>query len=110
VDLPWEWRDPYRIRNALYPIYLSWPLWILKYSRLDYQSLVLLSPYIAQFPLIIMSDYYFWKIGKQVVGKSATRVAFILILTSTFMVEFEIRCFTNTLEKICTVIAFNFYL
>ena len=45
VDLPWEWRDPYRLRNALYPIYLSWPLWILKYTRMDYQYLVLISPY-----------------------------------------------------------------
>lgn len=26
------------------------------------------------------------------------------------MVEYDIRCFTNTLEKICTVIAMNFYL
>lgn len=26
------------------------------------------------------------------------------------MFEYEIRCFTNTLEKICTVIAFQFYL
>ena len=110
VELPWEWRDPYRIRNALYPIYLSWPLWILKYFRIDYQILVLISPYVAHFPLIILSDYYLWKIGKKIVGKSATRVAFILILTSTFMIEFEIRCFTNTLEKVCTVIAFHFYM
>ena len=57
-----------------------------------------------------LSDFYLWKIGKQTVGKQATRVAFIMILTNRFMIEFEIRCFTNTLEKICTVIAFNFYL
>lgn len=36
VELPWEWRDPYRLRNVLYPMYLSWPLWILKYTRMDY--------------------------------------------------------------------------
>ena len=57
-----------------------------------------------------MSDYALWIVGKQTVGKAATRVAFILILTNFFMVEYEIRCFTNTLEKICTVIAFKFYL
>ena len=110
VELPWEWRDPYRLRNALYPIYLSWPLWILKWTRMDYRQLVLVSPYIAQWPLEVASDYALWIVGKQTVGKAATRVAFILILTNFFMVEYEIRCFTNTLEKICTVIAFQFYL
>ena len=82
VDLPWEWRDPYRIRNALYPIYLSWPLAILKNLKIDFQPLVLMSPYIAHFPLMVICDYYFWKIGKQTVGKSATRIAFILMLTN----------------------------
>lgn len=108
--MPWEWRDPYRIRNALYPIYLSWPLALLKFFKIDYQPLVLMSPYIAHFPLMVLSDHYLWKIGKRTVGKEATRLAFIMILTNTFMVEYEIRCFTNTLEKICTVIAFHFYL
>jgi len=110
VDLPWEWRDPYRIRNALYPIYLSWPLMVLKYFRIDYPYLVLISPYLAHFPLMMLSDYYLWQVGKQTVGKSATRIAFIITLTNVFMVEYEIRCFTNTLEKILTVIAYHFYL
>ena len=70
----------------------------------------MMSPYIAHFPLMMLSDYFLWKIGKKTVGKEATRLAFIMILTNTFMVEYEIRCFTNTLEKICTVIAFYFYL
>lgn len=110
MDLPWEWRDPYRIRNALYPIYLSWPLALLKFLQLDYPYLVRISPYIAQFPLTVLSDYYLWQIGKRLVGKGATRVAFILILTNSWMVEYEIRCFTNTLEKCLTVISFQVYL
>ena len=91
-------------------MYLSWPLWILKYTRLDYQCLVMAGPYIAHYPLVLLSDHFLWKIGKRIVGKDATRIAFILILTSCFMAEFEPRCFTNTLEKICTVVAFKFYL
>lgn len=98
------------MRNALYPIYLSWPLWILKYTRMDFQYLVIISPYIAHYPLMLISDYCLWHVGRRTVGKNATRVAFILILTNFFMFEYEIRCFTNTLEKICTVVAFHFYL
>ena len=108
--MPWEWRDPYRIRNALYPIYLSWPLALMKHFKCDYQYLVLISPYIAHFPLMALSDWYLWKIGKHTVGKDSTKIAFILMLTNMFMVEYEIRCFTNTLEKILNVIAFWFFL
>ena len=32
------------------------------------------------------------------------------MLTNIFTVEYDIRCFTNTLEKICTVCAMHFYL
>jgi len=70
--LPWEWKDPYRLRNVLYPAYLSLPLWILKFTRLDYPYLVRISPYIAHYPLMILSDLYLWKIGKKTVGKPAT--------------------------------------
>lgn len=89
---------------------MSWPLALLKYLRIDYPFLVLASPYIAHFPLMALSDYFLWQVGKQVVGKPATRIAFILMLTNSWMVEFEIRCFTNTLEKILTVIVYYFHL
>lgn len=59
---------------------------------------------------MLVSDYYLWQVGKLTVGKPATRVAFLLLLTNTYMVEFEIRCFTNTLEKIVTVTVYHFWL
>lgn len=64
----------------------------------------------AHFPLMLLSDYFLWHVGKQTVGKPATRIAFILMLTNCFMVEYEIRCFTNTLEKILTCIVYYFWL
>ena len=90
-------------------MYLSWPLFLLKWTGLDYQPLVLISPYIAHFPLLILSDFCLWEIGKTSVGKPATRVAFALFLTNYFMVEYDIRCFTNTLEKFVTIFVFYFY-
>ena len=109
VDLPWEWQDEYRLRNTLYPFYLSIPLWLLKWARLDYRFLVVASPYIAHWPLMVVSDHYLWLIGKEIFGKSETRIAFILMLTNGFLAELEPRCFTNTLEKICTIVAFYLY-
>jgi hypothetical protein len=40
VSKPWEWWPEHRIRNYLYPIYLSIPLRILKFLGLDYFYLV----------------------------------------------------------------------
>mmetsp|Transcript_15984 Transcript_15984/g.24792 ORF Transcript_15984/g.24792 Transcript_15984/m.24792 type:complete len:117 (-) Transcript_15984:1190-1540(-) len=110
VDLPWEWRNPYRIRNALYPLYLSWPLYLLKITRMDFPALVQASPYMAHFPLLVISDISLWNIGKATVGKPATRAAMIMLLTNSWMIDFMTRCFTNTFEMVCTVCAFVFYL
>ena len=110
VDLPWEWKDPYRLRNTLYPFYLSLPLWLLKWTRLDFNYLVIASPYLAHWPLMIISDCYLWRIGIKLCGKSETRIAFILMLTNGFLAELDPRCFTNTLEKVCTLVAFYLYI
>ena len=110
VKLPWEWQEQYRLRNILYPAYLALPLKFLEATGLDFTQAVIYSPYFANLVLQIIGDYYFWKLGKKVIGKEATRVAFILSLTNCFMQELELRCFTNSIEKICNIIAFYFFL
>jgi hypothetical protein len=80
--LPWEWVGSYKLRSAVYPTYLAIPLSILKYLGLDYALAVKLSPNIAHILLVMVSDSYIWKIGKQTVGKNATRVAFFILIIS----------------------------
>jgi hypothetical protein len=60
VDLPWEWSSDNRIRNVLYPFYLSIPLRILDFLHLDYYYTVRASYYVAQWVLVCIGDYYFY--------------------------------------------------
>lgn len=110
VSLPWEWQSQYSLRNVLYPFYLSIPLFILKMLRLDFQPLVLLSPYIAHFPLVLMGDYYFYNAGRQALGESAARISLYFYLTNGFFNAYLIRTFSNSLETILHLVAFNYFL
>lgn len=84
VTLPWEWEDMYRLRNTLYPFYLSAPLKLLKMLELDTAEAVRMTPYLAHYPLVLMHDYLFWQIGKRVLGKNSARVGMLLLMTSSF--------------------------
>lgn len=110
VDLPWEWHTHYRLRNTIYPYYLSGPLLVLKTLGLDTNYAVRMCPYLAHSLLVIISDMYLWEVGKKVVGKPATRIALIFYLTNRTCNELMIRCFTNTIETIFHIIAFYYFL
>jgi len=57
-----------------------------------------------------MGDLFIWKAGKKYVGKDATRVAMFLLLVSKVQTEYIVKCFTNAVEQILSVIAFYFFL
>ena len=71
---------------------------------------VLLQPYISQAVLVIVGDYFFFKAGKKYVGKNATRLGFIILFFSKQHTDYLIRCFTNAVEEILSVIAFYYFL
>jgi hypothetical protein len=100
VDLPWEWHSDSRIRNVLYPYYLSIPLRILKFLGLDYYWTVRNSYYVAHYFLVLIGDYYFYKIGCKVIGKSGARVTLYIYLTNKFYNIHIIKCFGNSVESI----------
>jgi hypothetical protein len=52
MTLSWEWDDKYRLRNTLYPMYMSIPLAILKALKLDFNKCV------VSFKLTIIKPYY----------------------------------------------------
>jgi phosphatidylinositol glycan class B len=110
VVLPWEWHDQYKLRNAVYPAYLAGPLYLLKHFGLDSPWLVRVQPYLTHCPLVILNDYFVWKIGKRLIGVDASRITVLLLLTNRCQNEYIIRCFTNSLEQIFSVIAFYFYI
>jgi|LauGreDrversion4_2_1035121.scaffolds.fasta_scaffold247168_1 hypothetical protein len=80
VDKTWEWYDEYRLRSTLFPAYLSVPLATLKFLGLDFPMAVRLCPQMAHIFLVIISDRILWRIGKQTVGKDASRIGFLFMI------------------------------
>ena len=110
VKLSWEWDEEYRLRNTFYPAILAVPLWLLKVTGLDSKWAVLLQPYLTHAVLVILGDLFIWKAGKRYVGKDATRVTLLLLLFCRVQTEYIVKCFTNAVEQILSVIAFYFFL
>lgn len=111
VKLPWEWEPNNRIRSHLYPFYLSIPLRILKFFGLDsYYFLTVNSYYFAHFLLVILGDYYYYKLGCKLVGSDSTRLSMYLYISCKFYNIHLIRCFANSTESVMYLIAFYYYI
>ena len=98
VELPWEWSKVNMLRSAIYPIYLSVPLYLLKATGLDSSWAVLLCPKLAHLPLVLICDLYMWRVAKATMGKNAARVSMMLMAMSALFNDVQVRCFTNSVE------------
>ena len=110
VWLPWEFWDGYHLRSQLYPMYLSIPMYILRYLGLDTNLLIRKSPYLMQIVLVIIADYFFWKTLKRILVRDAARLSFLLYFVNKCQTIYMIRTLTNSIEAIFTIICFYIYL
>ena len=94
----------------LYPYFLAIPLWIAATLGIDSQAIVRAAPYISNTVLVIISDYYFYKLGKKMFGIQAARIAFILYFTNCFFNEYLIRCFGNSFESVLHIVVFYYFI
>lgn len=84
VWLPWEWSDKFRLRNTIYPMYLALPMYLVKSLGIDSNLVIRYIPYIAHMPIVLLNDWFTWKVGKRVVGKDASRLGFIFYFFNRF--------------------------
>lgn len=110
VTLPWEWKPENRIRSIIYPLYLSIPLRILKMLGLDSRYTVRNAYYCAHFVLVIIGDYYFFKTGCRMLGKTKTRICLYFYLTNKFYNMHIIHCFGNSVESIISLAIFYYFI
>ena len=89
---------------------LAIPLKLLKVLSLDFPFLIRMSPYLVQMVLVLICDLCFWKISKKLIGSQASRLALLLYLTNRMYTEVIIRCLTNGIEAILTIVAFDLFL
>ena len=98
VSLSWEFADEYKLRNVGYPAYIATPLYVMKLLGLDSHTVVMLSPYLAHWVLVVAGDYFFYQIGKKTVGVNGTRIGVFVNVFNGFQGNYLHRCFTNSLE------------
>jgi hypothetical protein len=109
VHLPWEWTPENRIRNTIYPYYLSILLRLVKHFGIDDAMTVRNSYYLAHSLLIILGDYFYIKVGKLVIGDTGTKIAMYFYLSNKFYNTHIIHAFINSFEAILSIIIFYFY-
>ena len=109
VDLPWEYHDDYRLRNTIYPLFHVGPMMMLKTFGLDTNFAIRVCPYVVHSFFVLIGDSYLWRVGKSTVGKTATQIAFIFYLTNRVQNSIIVRCFTNGVEEILSIVAFSYY-
>jgi len=67
VQLPWEYSDEFRLRNSIYPIYLSLPLHLVRFLGIDTNFVVRCVPYLAHLPIVLITDLYMWRVSRRTV-------------------------------------------
>ena len=84
VWLPWEWSDEFRLRNTIYPMYLSIPMHLNKALGIDTNWVVRVTPYLAHVPIVILNDIFLWKVSKRLIGHDAARICYIAYFFNRF--------------------------
>lgn len=59
--------------------------------------------------LVLIGDYYYYKVGCKIVGEKATRISLYIIMASKFYNIHIIRCLANSVETVTYIVAFNYY-
>ena len=109
ILVTWEWLKYYALRNVLYPIYLSIPLHILRFLRIDYNTPVILSPIFMNTIIILIGDYYSYKLTKRLINR---KCALIYLLYSFFDKDINLiflRTMSNGIEAVLCIVAFYYY-
>lgn len=91
-------------------MYLALPMQLCKNLGIDSNLVLSNLPYIAHLPIVLLNDWFVWKVGKRVVGQDAARLGFLLYFFNRFETMHIIRTLTNSIEQMFTVVAFYYYL
>jgi len=98
VWLPWEWSDEFRLRSTIYPMYLSLPMHLVRFLGIDTNMVLRTAPYMAHLPLVLLTDYFFWKTMTKILHRDAAKLSFFLYFFNKAQTMYMIRTLTNSIE------------
>ena len=105
----WEWLDVYALRTYIYPVFLSFPLHILKFFGIDYNSMVVNSMLMMNSIIQVIGDYYLYYMTKDFAGKKGGIICLGLSIFNRRMNEIFGKTLTNTPESIFCMIGLYYF-
>ena len=78
--LSWEWQDKYTLRSSLYPYFLSLPLHVLRFLKIDSNALVVNSMLMMNTMLIVLGDYFLYKMSRRFLGKKGASLTLLYLI------------------------------
>jgi hypothetical protein len=109
VVTTWEWLDYYSLRNTIYPFFLSIPMHILRFLKMDSNYAIITSPLYMNALLQLLGDYYGFILTERLVNKKCAMIFLTYCLTNSRITELFSRTFTNGMEASFATIAFYYY-
>jgi phosphatidylinositol glycan class B len=109
ILVTWEWLKYYALRSVLWPLYLSLPLHLLRFLNIDFNRLVILSPIFMNTIIVVLGDYYSYKLTKRLINR---KCALIFLLNSLIDKDINLiflRTMTNGIEAVLSIIAIYYY-
>ena len=105
----WEWLEYYGLRNTLYPFFLSIPMHILRYLKMDSNYAIITSPLYMNALLQLLGDYYGFILTERLVNKKCAMIFLSYCLFNSRITELFGRTMTNGPEASFAIIAFYYY-
>ena len=108
--LSWEFNNKYSLRNHLYPVWLSLPAFVLKWTGLDTNFLVVNSMYFQHCLLWTFGDVYFFFLVQTLIGKQCAILAQVVSFANDDVFRFVSRVSSNGVEGSLVIAGMYYYL
>lgn len=109
ISFTWEWLEDYKLRSIIFPLYLSLPLHVLRFLRIDTNFLVVNSIGAMNSVIQAVGDVYLYKLAKVLIGKRGALIALVFSFVNLTMTQTFTKTLTNGAEAICSLIAFYYF-
>ncbi|KAL8945722.1 MAG: hypothetical protein Q9222_007778 [Ikaeria aurantiellina] len=112
--ITWEWKN--QLRSAIHPALFAGVYWLsaelstlLRLTPEYHAELLLAAPKVTQAVIAALGDYYTWKLGERVYGKSSKEAwaALFLTVTNPWQWFCSTRTLSNCLETTLTIVALH---
>ena len=107
--MSWEWHDKYTLRSSLYPYYLSIPLHILRFFKIDYNILVVNSMFFMHVIIIVIGDYYLYHLSKIYLGRRGAALTLLYTMFNFRINQIFSKTLTNGVESVFCTMSFYYF-